>query len=134
MYSLMWGHIALSFIISFINVSLQTLRELTPVLAYLVIFTNDECEDTDDVHYIDTTTLRGLKGLQVLHHNVRSLFNKLDIIRYGFLEDSMDILCFSESLLTKDIPDELVNIDDFILARNDRHYGRGGGGEGLVYV
>lgn len=92
-----------------------------------VIFTNEACEDTDDVNYINTKELKNLKGLQVIHHNVRSLFNKIDTIRYGFLEDSMDLLCFSETWLKKDIPDELVNIDDFILIRNDRQYSRGGG-------
>lgn len=39
----------------------------------------------------------------------------------------MDILCFSETWLNRDLNDELIGIENFRLLRNDRNYGRGGG-------
>lgn len=39
----------------------------------------------------------------------------------------MDLVCFSEEWLNRDLTDELVGLDDFTLLRNYRVYGRGGG-------
>lgn len=53
--------------------------------------------------------------------------SSIDQVRKNFLVDSMDVLCFSETWLNCDIPDELVGLRNFSLLRNDRRYGRGGG-------
>lgn len=87
-------------------------------------------EDRSEIpesQYIDNVTLNSLKGLQIVQYNVRSLFHKIDTIRHDFLMPSIDLLCLSETWLNEDLPDELINIDDFQLLRNDRKYGRGGG-------
>lgn len=76
-------------------------------------------------NYISIDGLRQVKGFQVIHHNVRSLFQKIDSVRNDFVIGSMDVICFSESWLNADIPDDLLCIDDFILLRNDRTRGRG---------
>lgn len=72
-------------------------------------------------------TLDSYKGLQIIQYNVRSLFHKIDIVRHDFLMPAMDIICFSETWLNENLPDELVNLDGFHILRNDRRYGKGGG-------
>lgn len=68
-----------------------------------------------------------MKGLQIIHSNVRSLFPKIDQLRHDFINESIDILCISESWLTENIPNKLVAIDGYNLLRNDREDRRGGG-------
>lgn len=76
---------------------------------------------------MSTDELLQLKGLQFVHHNVRSLFHKIDTVRNNFVVSTMDVICFSETWLNGDIPDELINLESFSILRNDRSYGRGGG-------
>lgn len=87
----------------------------------------DDIDESRNLDYIDNTTLNSYKGLQIIQYNVRSLFHKIDIVRYDFLTPSMDILCFTETWLNESLPDEMISIDNFQLLRNDRSYGRGGG-------
>ena len=65
--------------------------------------------------------LKHHKGLAVAHLNVRSLWKKLDSIRINLHEDfDIDILGISESWLSSGIEDNLVNISNYSLIRNDR--------------
>lgn len=68
-----------------------------------------------------------MKGLIVLHINVRSLLPKIDSIRNDFKGSNIDVLCITESWLHWEIPDNLVSIAGYQLYRNDRTYSRGGG-------
>lgn len=74
---------------------------------------------------MNTEKLLQLKGLQIIHHNVRSIFHKIDTIQNDFVRDCMDILCFSETWLNYELNDELVGLNNFSLLRNDIVYGRG---------
>lgn len=66
-------------------------------------------------------------GLQFVHINARSVFHKLDTLRYEFLRKSIDILGVSETWLNPQINNDMISIPGFDLLRNDRSYGRGGG-------
>lgn len=55
------------------------------------------------------------------------------------ITESMDIIGFCETWLTKAVPDGMVSIPGYTIIRNDREYGRGGGTclfikHGLSYV
>ena len=60
------------------------------------------------------------KGLKVVFWNVRSLYNKIDIIRLETQKNEPDILYISESWLHELIDDGFVSIKDHILIRSDR--------------
>ena len=83
------------------------------------------------------------KGLKVLFWNVRSLYNKLDSIRYEVLNVRPHIININETWLTENINDSELTIHGYTLIRNDRNKNidgtiRKGGGictyvkEGLV--
>ena len=73
-------------------------------------------------------------GLQVCLINCRSVVNKLAEIEILLLNESIDILCITESWLNPSIPDEIVTIPGYNLYRRDRQNtdmawsGLGGGG------
>lgn len=73
------------------------------------------------------TELHDLKGLQIVHINVRSLLSKIDTLRVDIIDSNIDVLCVTESWHHKGIGDIMVNIEGFQLCRNDRISGRGGG-------
>lgn len=67
-----------------------------------------------------------LKGLKVIHLNIRSLAPKIDLLRTWVMVHKPDIITISETWLHSDIPDNDVLIDNFVLYRTDRP-SRGGG-------
>lgn len=75
--------------------------------------------------------LNGLKGLQIVHINIRSLLSKIDTLRIDLLESKIDVLCLTESWLHGRVADSMISIEGFQIVRNDREYCRG---EGLVYT
>lgn len=83
--------------------------------------------DRDGTNYIDLNSLKKLNGLQIIQLNVRSLYHKFPAIRHDFVNSSMDIIGFTETLLNPQIPNSLIGIDNYSVVRNDRMYGRGGG-------
>ena len=66
------------------------------------------------------------KGLLVTHLNVRSLWNKIDMIKTTFNKFNIDIITFSETWLTDLIPNELIDINGYELFRNDRKWNETG--------
>ena len=62
------------------------------------------------------------KGLMTTHLNVRSIWNKIDLLRNTFTNNNVDIITFSESWLTSNIPDELIDIKGYNVIRNDRNW------------
>lgn len=62
-----------------------------------------------------------------MHVNTRSLYPKIDQIRYDLITSALDILGITESWLKTNIPDRLVTIQGYNLIRNDREGKRGGG-------
>ena len=74
-----------------------------------------------------------MRGIRMVHLNVRNLFNKLDQIRHNF--SGMDVIIISEKWLTPSIPDAALCVPGFNLIRQDRYHVSGKRGGGLcVYV
>ena len=60
----------------------------------------------------------------MLHLNIRSLWPKIDLLRqYIYENKNINVFTISESWLTPDITDNLLNIDDHTLYRLDRSWG-----------
>ena len=62
------------------------------------------------------------KGLKFCHLNVRSLVNKIDQFRLHFENSNLDIITLSETWLTKDIGDNILELNKYQLFRWDRSY------------
>lgn len=73
-----------------------------------------DCEE-----YIELNDLDNINGLQFVHINARSVFHKLDTLKYEFLRKSIDILGVSETWLNPLINDDMICIQGFNLLRND---------------
>ena len=63
------------------------------------------------------------KGFHLLHLNVRSLWPKIDLIR-NMLNNNVNIAAFtlSESWLSDEMPNEMLEIDNFVLYGKDRDW------------
>ena len=71
-------------------------------------------------------SLGGYRGLNIVHLNIRSLWNKIDIFKSTFNNSNVQILGLSETWLTSAIPNSLVDLPGYTLLRNDRNFGNGG--------
>src|SRR5215813_13157246 len=72
-------------------------------------------------------TVASDNSLSVAHLNIRSIANKIDFIINSNLI-LFDILIFTETFLTQDVPDSLLHIDGFKFYRKDRLGDKSGGG------
>lgn len=54
------------------------------------------------------------------------MYHKVNSLRYGFELGCIDIIALCETWLRPEVPDSLVNIDNFNRIRNDREGRRGG--------
>src|SRR5215813_3196507 len=72
-------------------------------------------------------TVASDNSLSVAHLNIRSIVNKIDFIINSNLI-LFDILIFTETFLTQDVPDSLLHIDGFKFYRKDRLGDKSGGG------
>lgn len=72
----------------------------------------------------------------ILHLNIRSLINKIELVRHLLQDETTDALCLSETWLTAQVPDELIYITGYKLWRGDRPTcsGKPRGGGVCVYV
>ena len=73
-----------------------------------------------------TNSTRG-KGFHIAHLNVRSMFggNKFDVLRTQISKSNADIFTISESWLTAAIPDSLIEMTRYSVARLDRSWSNG---------
>ena len=62
------------------------------------------------------------KGLLVTHLNVRSIWNKIDLLKTTFNKFNIDIITFSETWLNEVIPNELIDFERKEIIRNDRKW------------
>ena len=60
------------------------------------------------------------RGLNIVHLNVRSLFNKIDLCRTTLYNANIHVLGISETWLNNTIPTSLMNIPGYTLYRHDR--------------
>lgn len=68
-----------------------------------------------------------MPNLIISHLNIRSLLNKHDDLKEYILTQSFDIFSLSETWLTDNISDFMINIPGYTIYRQDRINGRGGG-------
>ena len=59
--------------------------------------------------------------------NARSILNKKEELEVVISHDRPDVILIAEIWLSDSVPDEVVNIPNFCIVRNDRQFGRGGG-------
>lgn len=83
-------------------------------------------------HYlIDVCQLGQMKGFLFAHVNIRSLINKIDLVRLFVYQCNIDCLCLTETWLRDIISDSLISIQGFKLVRwdhpNTNKHTRGGG-------
>ena len=70
-------------------------------------------------------------GLRICHLNIRSIYNKIDEIRFIVTASEIDVFCLSESWLDDSIQDSEINIPGYAIERRDRN--RTGGGV-VMYI
>ena len=87
-------------------------------------------ESLDD-HFISLNQLKHVKGLTMIHLNIRSLLNNIEELRMFINENKPDVVTLSETWLDKDILDEEININQYNLERKDHN--RNGGGT-AIYI
>lgn len=67
-----------------------------------------------------------VKGLKIIHLNIRSIVSKIDLLRAWVTLYKPNIITVSETWLHESITDDEIEIDNFVLYRADRS-SRGGG-------
>lgn len=69
-----------------------------------------------------------IKGLTFVHLNVRSIINKIDLIRLLLTDSNIDCLCLTETWLKEIISNDLLYIEGYNVFRYDRQGVNKGGG------
>lgn len=59
-------------------------------------------------------------GLHLVHLNVRSLINKMDLLRVWSNSDNSDIMVFSETRLNKSVTNSMIHNEGYNVFRSDR--------------
>ena len=78
--------------------------------------------------------IRNTRGLKIAHLNVRSLRNKVDLLRLEQFDNvAIDVLTLSETWLDSNIQDSEICLLGFTLVRRDREGSKSGGGV-AIYV
>lgn len=68
------------------------------------------------------------KGFHIAHYNVRSLIPKLDSIKLWLDSNPFKVITLNETWLTPDIPNSMLDFEDYYIHRQDRASGKKGGG------
>lgn len=69
-----------------------------------------------------------MKGLIILHINIRSLLPKLPLFTHDYLDERLDIILVSESWLKNGLDDSLFTVPGYHFIRIDRPSLKRGGG------
>ena len=86
-----------------------------------------------DMDCLEVKDAHKLKGIKIVHLNVRSLFNKLDQVKESF--KNFDVIIISETWLGPSIPDAAIAIPGYNVVRQDRNHPGGKKGGGLcIYI
>ena len=62
------------------------------------------------------------RGFHVCHLNCQSISDKLDVVKYYVNDSQFDIFSLSETWLTPDHSDQLLNVDGYDIVRLDRNW------------
>ena len=128
-----------------LNISNQTLIYLTCKLLQRSFLTMALIWLSGDVElnpgYVNIEDIRNTRGLKIGHLNVRSLRNKVDMVRLELTkESSFDVLTLSETWLDVSVSNSEVHMPGYSCMRKDRSNNKSGGGviayirEGLPYT
>ena len=69
---------------------------------------------------VDQLIVDSHKGLVLTHLNIRSMWKKIDTVRTTFTNALIDVMGFSETWLTKNFSDSMVDIHGYTIHRLDR--------------
>lgn len=94
----------------------------------LVVHTFDSLDMTQTL-----THVKSLKGMRIVHANVRSLLCHFDEVKLDLLDGPLHIVVCSETWLHPNISDNLISVNGYNLIRLDRElagkkHGRKSGG------
>lgn len=64
--------------------------------------------------------IESVKGIKLVHMNIRSLLPHFDELKYLLLTGDIDILVLGETWLHSRVPDSLINVDNYNLYRLER--------------
>ena len=64
----------------------------------------------------------GKKGVHMAHLNIRSLWNKIDLVRQTIKSSNLDMMSLSESWLNESMNSSLINIPGYLCIRHDRSW------------
>ena len=72
---------------------------------------------------MDLKTIFHNRGFHVAHLNVRSIFPKIDLLRYHVKTcENIQVLGISETWLHSDLPTNFIDIPGYVCIRNDRNW------------
>ena len=78
----------------------------------------DDDNNSDPVHNTG-------KGFSIAHLNLQCITNKTDLVKLHVQKERFDIFSFSESWLSDQIPNNMLDIDGYSLIRLDRQWALG---------
>lgn len=78
--------------------------------------------------FFDSNDVKKMKGLIMLHINIRSLLPKMSLFTHNLLDEKLDIVLVSESWLKKGLDDNLFIVPGYHFIRKDRPTLKRGGG------
>jgi len=67
------------------------------------------------VEFVFIGTIESVKGLKVIHINIRSLVPKIDLLRAWVFLHKPNIITISETWLHNNIADDMIKIEDYVL-------------------
>ena len=69
-----------------------------------------------------------------MYINARSIVKKVDDLKLLIQTERPDIICLTETWLSKEFPDEFLDLNDFVIFRKDRDNGNDAHGGVLIAV
>ena len=89
------------------------------------VVSNNVCS-RENTHNMIRVLCNIRKGLRVCHINAQSMIRKIDEFRYLFEKSGIEIICVSESWLTKTFSDVFIGLSGYKVFRADRDSPGGG--------
>ena len=87
---------------------------------------------------IDTVeALQNVKGFKLVHLNIRSISKEIKQVKIMFFNSCLDVITLSETWMNKAVSSKLVNLEDYVMYRQDRNYkavGKKRGGGLVTYI
>lgn len=78
--------------------------------------------------------VKGRKGLLLVYLNTRSIFHKIDLIKFDFLDKIFDFVGVGETWLKPGFPNSLLCNEAYNLVRRDRNVNNKKGGGVCLFI